>query len=189
MKKLYIILIIIIAIVVALMLFWTKTLEPTTIEIEDCKRHYFPVVQGDAVSITCKITNTGDEPLSITDIQPSNPAIKMDTQMPGIIPCEKSEILHFTFISDRNVGYARHVIRFFGNIKPDGIDSLVFDLHIVRPSIDGSDYEELYFRNKQDNFDILVDGDMGQKEYWVDGDPDIDSSYIHSYNNKLYMDW
>lgn len=189
MKKIYIILLLIVAVIVLLMMFWRKTLEPTTIMIKDPVRHYFPIVQGDQLSITCEVTNTGTEALAITDIQPSNCAIHMDTQMPGIIPVGKSEILHFTFNSDKNIGLAHHVIRFFGNIKGDGLDSLAFDVHIVRPTLDGSDYEEIFYHKKQDEIDLLVDGEKGQKSYWVDGDTDIDSSYIHSYNNELYMNW
>lgn len=189
MKKFYIFALALIAAIVLLNLFWRKTLEPTTMTIKDPVRHYFPIVQGDELSITCEITNEGDEDLSITDIFPSNFSIKRDTPMPGIIPKGKTEIMHFTFQSDKNIGYTRHVIRFYGNIKDDGLDSLVFDVHIVRPTLDGSDYEEIYYRAKQDEFDILVDGERGQKLYWVDGDDDVDSSYIHSYNNELYMDY
>lgn len=189
MKKIYLILLAIAAVVVLLMMFWQKTLEPTELSIQDPVRHYFPIVQGDNLSITCELTNTGQEDLAITDIQPSNFSISMDTPMPGIIPSGKSEILHFTFHSEKNIGFTRHTIRFFGNIKDEGLDSLVFDVHIVRPTIDGSDYEEIYYRNKQDELNVLVDGERGQKSYWTDGDPDIDSAYIHSYNNELYMEW
>lgn len=189
MKKLYIILLLIVTVIVLLMIFWRKTLEPTTIEIKDPVRHYFPIVQGDQLSITCELTNTGKEALAITDIHPSNFSITMDTPMPGIIPSGKSEILHFTYHSDKNIGYTHHVIRFFGNIEEEGLDSLAFDVHIVRPTLDGSDYEEIYYQKKQDEIDILVDGEKGQKNYWVDGDTDIDSSYIHSYNNELYINW
>lgn len=189
MKKIYAILLIIVTVIVLLMIFWRKTLSPTSITIVDPVRHYFPIVQSDELSITCEIINNGDEDLAITDIQPSNFAIAMDTPMPGIIPTGKSEILHFTFSSDKNIGFTHHVIRFFGNIKDKGLDSLVFDVHIVRPTLDGSDYEEIYYRKKQDEANILVDGERGQKSYWLDGDTDIDSSYIHSYNNELYMDW
>lgn len=189
MKKKYLIPLLILVTVVLLMIFWQKTLEPTTLQITDPVRHYFPIVQGDELSISCEVTNTGREDLAITDIHPSNFSISMDTPMPGIIPSGKSEILHFTFHSEKNIGFTRHVIRFFGNIEQGGLDSLVFDVHIVRPTLDGSDYEEIFFRQKQNEMDVLVDGERGQKSYWVDGDPDVDSSYIHSFNNELYMEW
>lgn len=190
MKKKYIVIaLMIIALVVLAMSFWQKTLKPTTLQVNDPVRHYFPIVQGDELSISCTITNTGKEDLAITDIQPSNFSITMDTPMPDIIPTGKSDILHFTFHSEKNIGLTRHVIRFFGNIEGGGLDSLTFDVHIVRPTLDGSDYEEIFYQNKQDDIDELVDGGRGQKNYWVDGDTDIDSSYIHSYNNELYMDW
>lgn len=189
MKKIYAIALLVVAGMVLLVLFWQKTLEPTRIEIKDAVRHYYPIVQGDELSITCEVTNVGKQDLAITDIHPSNFAITMDTPLPGIIPSGKSEILHFTFHSDKNIGFTRHVIRFFGNIGESGLDSLVFDVNIVRPTLDGSDYEEIFYRTKQDLLDVLVDGEKGQKGYWIDGDPDVDSSYIHSYNNELYMGW
>lgn len=189
MKKVYVIILLIITVLVLLIFFWSKELPPTRMEIKDSVRHYFPVVQGEDLSISVEIMNTGKEDLSITDIQPSNFSIVRDTPMPGIIPSGKSEIMHFTFHSDKNLGYTKHVIRFFGNIEEAGLDSLVFDVHIVRPTLDRSDYEEIYFDTKQDLIETLVDGDMGQKSYWVDGDDEIDSSYIHNYNNELYMEW
>lgn len=189
MKKFYIIVFVVAVASICAIQFWQKTLEPTSMQIKDPIRHYFPIVQGDELSITCEITNTGNSDLSITDIQPSNFSISMDTSMPGIIPRGKSEILHFTFHSEKNLGLTTHIIRFFGNIAGCDYDSLVFDTHIVRPTIDGSDYEEVYFRNKRDAFDVLIDGDLGQKNYWTDNDTDADSSYIHTYKNELYIDY
>lgn len=179
----------VIALIAVLMMFWRKTLDPTTIRIKDPVRHYFPIVQGDELSITCELFNEGEEDLAITDIQPSNFSITMDTSIPGIIPSGKSEILHFTFHSDKNIGFTHHVIRFFGNIEGEGLDSMEFDVRIVRPTLDGSDYEEIYYNRKQEEADVLVGGERGQKSYWVDGDTDVDSSYIHSYNNEVYLDW
>lgn len=190
MTKLRTTLFILVALIVLACLFWEKTLQPTTTEIEDPVRHYFPIVQGDELSISCTIKNTGTEDLSITDIHPSNFSISRDTPMPGIIPAGKSEVMHFTFRSDKNIGYARHVIRFFGNIGSTGVDSLVFDVHIVRPTPDGSDYEEIYYDKVRSNVEDLIDGERGQKSYWTDDDTDeVDSTYIHSYTNELYINW
>lgn len=169
---------------------WEKTLSPTTMEIKDSIRHYYPIVLGDELSITCEIKNTGNEPLSITDIQPSNFSISLESDMPGLLPPGSKHELSFIFHSEKNVGYAEHTIRFFGNIAPEGVAELTFDTHIVRPSIDETDYEEVYFRMKQDMLDVAIDGDMGQKGYWVDGVDDEDrnvedSAYQRSYKKYL----
>lgn len=163
-----------------------KELKPTAVAVKDSIRHYYPVVLGEEVSINCEITNRGSEPLAITDIQPSNFSISLTSPMPSVIPPGKTEVVNFVFHTEKNVGYAQHTIRFFGNILPDGVASLTFDTHIVRPTLDGSDYEEVYFAQKRNAMEEAVDGEMGQKGYWVDG-TDEDSVYQRSY--KKYLIW
>lgn len=163
-----------------------KELKPTAIGIKDSIRHYYPVVLGDELSITCEITNNGNEPLAITDIQPSNFSIALTSAMPSVIPPGETEYVNFVFHTEKNVGYTEHDIRFFGNILPDGVATLTFDTHIVRPTVDEFDYEEVYFNHKRDLLDELVDGELGQKGYWVDGSEE-DSAYQRSY--KKYLVW
>lgn len=161
-----------------------KELEPTTLLIKDSIRHYYPIVKGDELSIKCELTNDGTEPLAITDIQPSNFAIALVSQAPDLIPPGKTETIYFTFHSEKNVGFVEHQVRFFGNIKPDGVAILTFDTHIVRPTLERSDYEEHYFDEKQNNMEEIVDGTRGQKGYWIDGS-DEDSIYQRSYKKYL----
>lgn len=161
-----------------------KTLEPTVMGIKDSVRHYYPIVLSDELSITCEISNKGTEPLAITDIQPSNFSIVLNSPMPSIIPPGGVEMVNFIFHSEKNVGFAEHTIRFFGNILPDGVASLTFDTHIVRPTVDKFDYEEVYFSQKRDMIDELVDGELGQKGYWIDGGEE-DSAYQRSYKKYL----
>lgn len=163
-----------------------KELKPTVMCIKDSIRHYYPVVLGDELSITCQIANDGKEPLAITDIQPSNFSISLTSPMPSIIPPGSKEYVNFVFHTEKNVGFAEHEIRFFGNIIPNGVATLTFDTHIVRPTIDQSDYEEVFFNQKRNLLEELVDGELGQKGYWVDGS-DEDSVYQRSY--KKYLVW
>ncbi len=162
-----------------------KELKPTTVSIKDSIRHYYPIILGDELSITCELENTGDEDLAITDVQPSNFSIVMDTSMPHLIPPGKKEALHFVFHSEKNVGFAEHTIRIFGNIVPNGVAELTFDTHIVRPTLDEGDYEEVYYREKQSMIEEFVDGERGQKGYWVDNG-DEDSTYQRSYKKYLF---
>lgn len=161
-----------------------KELKPTVICIKDSIRHYYPVVLGDELSITSLITNNGKEPLAITDIQPSNFSISLNSPIPSVIPPGGFEYINFIFHTEKNAGYAEHKIRFFGNILPDGVATLTFDTHIVRPTIDRFDYEEVYFDNKRSMFDELVDGELGQKGYWIDGCEE-DSAYQRTYKKYL----
>ncbi|MBQ0057499.1 MAG: hypothetical protein KBT20_07575 [Bacteroidales bacterium] len=164
--------------------FLHKELKPTAMGIKDSIRHYYPIVLCDELSITCEISNKGNEPLAITDIQPSNFAIELNSPMPSVIPPGGMEMVNFIFHSEKNVGFAEHKIRFFGNIIPNGVATLIFDTHIVRPTVDKFDYEEIYFDRKRDLLDELVDGQLGQKGYWTDGE-DADSSYQRSYKKYL----
>lgn len=161
-----------------------KTLSPTSVCIKDSVRHYYPIVLGDELSITCMLSNEGEEPLAITDIQPSNFNIVLNSPMPSIIPPGGVEAVNFIFHSEKNVGFAEHKIRFFGNIIPNGVATLTFDTHIVRPTVERFDYEEVYFDKKRDIIDEFVDGELGQKGYWVDG-ADQDSAYQRSYKKYL----
>lgn len=161
-----------------------KELKPTIMGIKDSIRHYYPIVLCDELDITCEISNQGTEPLSITDIQPSNFAIEISSVVPKVIPPGGKEMVSFVFHSEKNVGFAEHKIRFFGNIYPDGVATLTFDTHIVRPTVDKFDYEEIYFEQKRDILDEFVDGKLGQKGYWVDGG-EVDSSYQRTYNKYL----
>lgn len=162
-----------------------KQLKPTALCIKDSIRHYYPIVLGDELSITCELTNSGTEPLAITDIQPSNFSIDITSPLPNVIPPGGKEYVSFVFHSEKNVGFAEHTIRFFGNILPEGVATLTFDTHIVRPTVDKSDYEEVYFSNKRDMLDELVDGELGQKGYWIDGGEE-DSAYQRSYKKYLF---
>lgn len=164
--------------------FLRKTLSPTVVCIKDSVRHYYPVVLSDELSITCELANKGTEPLAITDIQPSNFSIVLNSPMPSIIPPGGVEYVNFIFHTEKNVGFAEHTIRFFGNIIPDGVATLTFDTHVVRPTVDKFDYEEVYFSQKRDLIDELVDGELGQKGYWIDG-AEEDSAYQRTYKKYL----
>lgn len=148
----------------------SKTYMPTTAYIVDSIRHYPPVVRGGSIEIKCIIKNTGDNSLVITDIQPANQSIELESAEPKMIAVKDSAIISFVFNTDKIVGYTQQKIRFYGNIKgrPNGMMELVFDTHIVRPAGNQSDYEDIYFDGKQDFTDIIIDGELGEKGYTTD---------------------
>lgn len=152
-----------------------KKVGPTTIEIEDSMRHYYPMVLGDELELSYKLTNTGKEPFIVTDIQPSCGCIVEGEKNERIILPDKALLLHFRFYSGKNVGYVRHTIRVFGNVKPNGCLNLVFDVNVVPPSDNTPDYEEIY-KQKQDNEKALlkdkVNGTTAEKGYYIDVDSD-----------------
>jgi len=118
------------------------------VEIIDSVRHYLPVVLGDDVNMLWVIKNVGDETLVIKDIQPSNGSIELASIEYGLIPPGEEERILTVFHSAKNVGFAEHKIRIFGNIEPDGVAIVRFDINIVRPTLDRTDYEEIFFDNE-----------------------------------------
>lgn len=145
-----------------------KKLEPTAIEIEDSIRHYPSTVLGDDIEMVYVVRNIGNEMLMISDIQPAVPTIEVDKANVDMIPPGEEALLKFVYHSDKNIGLARHIIRLFGNIYPSGVAEIIFDTHVVRPSIDLSDYEEYYHEMLKNDAESILDERKGAKEYLTD---------------------
>lgn len=145
-----------------------KKLEPTAIEIEDSIRHYPATVLGDDLEMVYVVRNIGNEMLMISDIQPAVPTIEVDKANVDMIPPGEEALLKFIYHSDKNIGLARHIIRLFGNIYPSGVAEIIFDTHVVRPSIDLSDYEEYYHEKLKHDAESILDEQKGAKEYLTD---------------------
>ena len=150
----------------------TKILGPTKVEIEDSVRHYLPVVLGDDVRMVWVIKNVGNENLIIKDIQPSNGSIEFKSIESTLIPPGGEEKVYVIFHASKNVGYAEHKIRIFGNIEPDGVAEMKFDIHIVRPTLDRTDYEEIYFDHESSRVEEEAFKKAHlNKAYYTDADP------------------
>lgn len=63
-----------------------KEVRPTSMTIKDSVRHYYPIKQGQQLDIMFTITNTGDAPLIISEMQPSCGCIILDKSSHIIIP-------------------------------------------------------------------------------------------------------
>lgn len=162
----------------------TQTIGPTSILAKDSVRHYYPLIQRDELRMTWEITNMGPEPLIITDILPAVSAITLESAFPEIIPVGETEKLNFIYRSDMNIGYVEHKIRLYGNILPEGVCELTFDTHIVRPTVDGSDWEEIFSDQQRAEKD-LVDGEQGEKGYWV-GDGTAEEDFSRNYMDPVH---
>ena len=128
-----------------------KKVRPTTMVIKDSVRHYYPIKQGQQLDIMFTITNTGDAPLVISDIQPSCGCIILDKSSHIIIP----EVVHR--------------IRIFGNMLPNGKAELTFDVNVVPDADYTRDYEELFqeFNAKNGIVKEMVDGKESELGYYV----------------------
>lgn len=147
-----------------------KEVGTTSVLVLDSIRHYYPVVMGEELEMVYRIANIGTEPLVITDIQPSCGCVVSDGETETIIPPGEESRISFKFDTNKNVGYVRHTIHIFGNIKPDGQALMTFDCNIVPPTNASVDYEENWHERKAKEIAIkgLVDGTSGQKGYWTD---------------------
>ena len=147
-----------------------KRLAMTILEVEDSVRHYPSVVLGDDINIVYVLRNTGNDVLIITDIQPACPTIEPLKDNVTTIPPGEEAPMRFVFHADKNIGLARHSIRLFGNIAPKGEAELIFDTHVVRPSVDLSDYEEFHQKELQSMEDKYLNGVDAKKGYFTDDD-------------------
>ena len=131
-----------------------KEVRPTSMTIKDSVRHYYPIKQGQQLDIMFTITNTGDAPLIISEMQPSCGCIILDKSSHIII----REVVHR--------------IRIFGNMLPNGKAELKFDVNVVPDADYTRDYEELYqdFNTKNGIVREMVDGKESELGYYV-GEP------------------
>lgn len=150
-----------------------KRIGMTTVEVPDSVRHYYPVIAGQELNLMYDLTNTGDQPLIIRDIQPSCGCIVTMPPSRMVLP-EKSIRLKFTYQSAKNIGYVQHVIRIYCNVPPNGIVKLVFDTNVVPHADYTRDYEELYKEAVERNQLIKgkVDGEVNEQGYYVDIEKD-----------------
>lgn len=118
------------------------------------------------------ITNTGDAPLIISEMQPSCGCIILDKSSHIIIPEDGIRQFKATYNSIKNVGEVVHRIRIFGNMLPDGRAELKFDVNVVPDADYTRDYEELYqeFNTKNGIVREMVDGKESELGYYV-GEP------------------
>lgn len=150
-----------------------KRISMTTVEVPDSIRHYYPVIAGQELNLVYDLTNTGDQPLIIRDIQPSCGCIVTMPESRMVLP-EKTIRLKFVYQSAKNIGYVQHVIRIYGNIEPKGMAKLVFDVNVVPHADYTRDYEELYKEAVERNELIKgkVDGEVNEQGYYVDIEKD-----------------
>ena len=159
----------------ALPLYFTgcrKEVRPTSMTIKDSVRHYYPIKQGQQLDIMFTITNTGDAPLIISEMQASCGCIILVKSSHIIIPEDGIRQFKATYNSIKNVGEVVHRIRIFGNMLPNGKAELKFDVNVVPDADYTRDYEELYqdFNTKNGIVREKVAGKDSELGYY-EGDP------------------
>ena len=149
----------------------SKRVRPTSVEAKDPVRHYFPILQGQTLDLVFPVTNTGDNPLVIHEIQTSCGCIIADRKSRIIVPPERTQHIRLTYNSNKNVGAVDHTVWVYGNILPAGVLKLRFDVNVVPDAAYTRDYEELFREYNLRNGIVkeLVDGKESEKGYYVDG--------------------
>ncbi len=128
----------------------TRKVQFTTVEIKDPVRHYYPILQGQELSVLVRISNKGKVPLVVRDIQPSCGCIILDSDHEMVVPPERSMVVTLRYDSRKNVGKVEHAIRFWGNISPSGMAEMRFDVNVVPDASYHHDYEEMYDKEESD---------------------------------------
>ena len=149
----------------------SRKVQYTTVEIKDPVRHYYPILQGQELTVMIRIQNKGKVPLVVKDIQPSCGCIILESDHEMVVPPERSMMVTLKYDSRKNVGKVEHAIRFWGNISPSGMAEMRFDVNVVPDASYHHDYEELFDKttNAQRIRD-LVDGTGSETGlgYYVD---------------------
>ena len=126
----------------------TRKVQYTTVEIKDPVRHYYPILQGQELTVMVRLNNLGKVPLVIKDIQPSCGCIVLESDHEMVVPPERFMVVTLKYDSRKNVGKVEHAIRFWGNISPGGMAELRFDVNVVPDASYHHDYEEMYDKDE-----------------------------------------
>ena len=146
-----------------------RPIHNTTVYVEDSVRHYFPIRQGEQLSILYKIENTGKDPLMIQDIHTSCGCVILEQDAKRLVPPGGMSYLHLNYNSRKNVGEVSHQIRIYGNIEPNGMKELSFVVNVVPDPDYTRDYEQMYRQNQKGIIGDIVDGETRDKGYFIKG--------------------
>jgi hypothetical protein len=142
--------------------------EITTFEIEDPYRKYFPVLQGQPLSMFFKVTNTGDYPLYIYDVLPSCGCTTV--KHPRAIAPGTEANIELEFNSNKNIGHVGVYTTIVTNSK-EKFHVFFFETNVVPDALYIKDYEQIYSEAMKDEKGFMqefVDGQANQKGYIVD---------------------
>lgn len=146
-----------------------KQLLPTTIEIKDPVRHYYPIKQGQDLAISIQIRNTGMQPLVIKEIQTSCGCISVNEDRRIIVPVDGKDYIRLKYNSTKNVGLVSQTVWIYGNITHGGVAVMNFDVNVVPDADYTRDYEHLYEQYNLKNGIVrkAVDGDNAERQYYI----------------------
>jgi len=147
-----------------------KELKPASVIIVDPVRHYYPVLQGQNLSVIYEIENTSANPLFIQEVQTTCGCLISRDDLPIIILPHKKGSVHLDFNTLKNTGYVCHYIYCYGNFQDSAYVEMSFDTNVVPRADYIRDYEQLWYENLEANglLHDYVDGRAADKGYYID---------------------
>ena len=147
-----------------------KQLKPVDATFADPIRHYYPVIQGEQLSISFEIENNSDEPLFIQEVQTTCGCIVPTDDLPIVVLPGRRNALRLKYNSAKNSGYVEHFVWCYGNFVDSNYRRLQFDTNVVPPADFTRDYETLYYEqtNHTGSMKDFVDGKASEKGYYTD---------------------
>lgn len=147
-----------------------KNLKPATVIVVNPKRHYYPVLQGEMMSIAYEMENTSDNPLFIQEIQTTCGCVVPRNQLPIVILPHKTSAVFLAFNTIKNTGYVNHFVYCYGNFQDTTCIELEFDTNVVPRNDYVHDYEQLWQEQARGSESLrdFVDGMPSQKGYYTD---------------------
>lgn len=147
-----------------------KELKPGGLVVIDPIRHYYPVLQGEPLTISYEMEDTTDIPIFIQEVQTSCGCIVPKTSLPLTVLPHKKAFLTLTFNTIKNTGYVHHYIYCYGNFSDSSTVVLEFDTNIVPGADYVRDYEELWTEQVHRGITVrqMVDGNASEKGYYTD---------------------
>lgn len=146
-------------------------IKSTKVSFKDSSRHYYPIPQGKDLNVTYFYTNTGENPLVISEVQSSCGCAKVKFTDRPLEPGGEGNI-EIAYDSYKNIGYSQVFITVIMNTTPVKMHTLVFDVNIVPEEYTMTDYEKTFKRQKDmspmDELNKMVEGDETEKGYFVD---------------------
>lgn len=139
----------------------------TKMEVIDPERHYYPILRGSELTASFKIYNRGDEPLIIYDVQASCGCIEIDFPSTSIGK-DDFGFITLDYDSSKNIGFVEFYVTIRANTDKDVFTTIKFDVNVVTSPHYTKDYEEIYFKKREEKLANEVDGDLTQQGYYTD---------------------
>jgi len=127
-----------------------NSMPKTTLEFEHPHRRYNPILLGESLNISYKVTNTGKKPLLISEVQTSCSCVVTERTKKRIGIGDHGYI-NLKYDSKKNIGYVKQYVTIIANVDSTLTKNISFELNVVPDSDYRKDYEEIYFSENEIN--------------------------------------